>query len=134
MFEIFPSRYRWTGYKALGLMFGVRHVSVESRPLTLLGQMLSTVLTTKHCMDSYLCRYLVRKSDVSFDGRSSSVLERIGRGMIMENVHNHPAHDIIGNGGTLGSCVASCQRDDDCFAIQIVAKRCLHFQNVFVLA
>ena len=29
MLEIFPSRYHWTGYKALGLMFGVRHVWFE---------------------------------------------------------------------------------------------------------
>ena len=133
MFEIFPSRYLWTGYKALGLMFGVRHVRVESRPLTLLGRSLPTALTTKRCMNSYFCRYLVRKSDVSFDGRSSGMIERIGRGTIMENVRIHPAHDIADYDGTLGACVASCQRDNHCFDIRIVAQNCLHFQNVDVL-
>ena len=77
MFEIFPSRYRWTGYKALGLMFGVRHVWVESHPLTMFGRALSAAFTTKRCMASYFCRYLVRKSDVSFDELSSSTLEKI---------------------------------------------------------
>jgi hypothetical protein len=133
MFEIFPSRYRWTGYKALGLMFGVRHVWVESRPLTVFGRALAAAFTTKNCMASYFCRYLVRKSDVSFDGRSSGVLERIGRGTIMENARIHPAHDVADYDGTLGSCVASCQRDDDCFDVQIWAQSCLHFQNFDVL-
>jgi len=130
MFEIFPTNYHWTGYKALGLMFGVRHVWIESRPVSLLGRSLSTVLTTKRCMDSYLCRYLARKSDVSFDERSSGVLERIGRGTIMENARIQPVRDIAGYDGTLGSCVASCERNDDCFTVQITAKSCLHFQNV----
>ena len=80
MFEIFPSRYHWTGYRALGLMFDVRHAWVESQPLTMFGHVLAAAFTTKRCMASYSCRYLVRKSDVSLNELSSSVLEQIGKG------------------------------------------------------
>ena len=127
MFEIFPSRYRWTGYKALGLMFGVRHVWVESQPLTMFGHVLSAAFTTKRCMASYFCRYLVRKSDVLFDELSSSTLEKIIEGKIMESAHMQPVRDIIASSsGTLSQCVVECERDDDCFTVQ-VAPVCVQF-------
>ena len=125
MFEIFPSRYHWTGYKALGLMFGVRHVWVESQPLTTFGHVLAAAFTTKRCMASYFCRYLVRKSDVSFDELSSSVLEKMGKGTMMEIAHAQPVRDIGASSGTLSRCVVDCERDDDCFAVQF-APICVH--------
>lgn len=126
MFEIFPSRYHWTGYKTLGLMFGVRHVWVESRPLTIFGHVLSAALTTKRCMASYLCRYLVRKSDVSFDKLGSSILEKIGKGKMMEGAHVKPVRDIIAPSGTLSQCVVECEQDNHCFTVQ-VAPVCVRF-------
>ena len=127
MFEIFPSRYRWTGYKALGLMFGVRHVWVESPPLTMFGHALSAAFTTKRCMASYFCRYLVRKSDVSFNKVSSIILEKIGEGKMMESAHVQPARDIIvSSSGPLSQCVVECERDDDCFTVQF-APVCVQF-------
>ena len=127
MFEIFPSRYRWTGYKALGLMFGVRHVWVESQPLTMFGHALSAAFTTKRCMASYFCRYLVRKSDVSFDELSSSVLEKIGQGNMMESAHVQPVRDVhASSSGPLSQCVVECERDDDCFTVQF-APVCVQF-------
>ena len=127
MFEIFPSRYRWTGYKALGLMFGVRHLWVESQPSTIFGRVLSTAFTTKRCMASYFCRYLVRKSDVSFDELSSSILEKIVEGNMMENAHVQPVRDTIASSsGTLRQCVVECERDDDCFTVH-VAPVCVPF-------
>ena len=127
MFEIFPSRYHWTGYKALGLMFGVRHVWVESQPLTIFGRALSAAFTTKRCMTSYFCRYLVRKSDVSFDELSSSTLEKIVEGNMMENAHAHPFRGIIASSSdTLSQCVVDCERVDDCFTVQF-APVCVQF-------
>jgi len=127
MFEIFPSRYHWTGYKALGLMFGVRYVWVESQPLTMFGHVLSAAFTTKRCMASYFCRYLVRKSDVSFNELSSSILEKIVDGNMMENAHAQPVHGIIASSSdTRSQCVVECERDDDCFTIQI-APVCVQF-------
>ena len=127
MFEIFPSRYHWTGYKALGLMFGVRYVWVESRPLTIFGHVLSAALTTKRCMASYSCRYLVRKSDVSFDELSSSTLEKIGEGNMMESAQAHPVRGITASSSdTLSQCVVECERDDTCFTVQF-APVCVQF-------
>ena len=127
MFEIFPSRYHWTGYKALGLMFGVRHVWVESHPLTMFGHVLSAAFTTKRCMASYFCRYLVRKSDVSFDELSSSTLEKIVEGNMMENANVRPVRDsIVASSGILSQCIVDCERDDDCFTVQ-VAPVCVQF-------
>jgi len=127
MFEIFPSRYHWTGYKTLGLMFGVRHVWVESQPLTMFGYALSAAFTTKRCMVSYFCRYLVRKSDVSFDELSSSTLEKIGQGNMMENAHAHPVRDVhASSSGPLSQCVVECAQDDDCFTVQF-APVCVQF-------
>ena len=126
MFEIFPSRYHWMGYKALGLMFGVRHVWVESYPLTMFGRALSAVFTTKHCMASYFCRYLVRKSDVSFNELSASILEKIVEGKMMESAHVQPVRDIIASSGTLSQCVVECEREDNCFTVQ-VAPVCVQF-------
>ena len=127
MFEIFPSRYRWTGYKALGLMFGVRHVWVESHPLTMFGHVLSVAFTTKRCMASYFCRYLVRKSDVSFDELSSSILEKIVEGKMMEKAHVQSVRGIIeSSSGTLSQCVIECERDGDCFTVQF-APVCVQF-------
>ena len=127
MFEIFPSRYHWAGYKALGLMFGVRHVWVESHPLTMFGHALSAAFTTKRCMTSYVCRYLVRKSDVSFNKLSSSILEKIVEGKMMESAHVQPVRDIIiASSDPLSQCVAECERDDDCFTMQI-APVCVQF-------
>ena len=83
------------GYKALELMFGVRHVWVESHPLTMFSRALSAAFTTKRCMTSYFCRYLVRKSDVSFDELSSSTLEKIVDGNMMENAHAQLVRDVI---------------------------------------
>ena len=127
MFEIFPSRYHWTGYKALGLMFGVRHVWVESQPLTTFGHALAAAFTTKRCMASYSCRYLVRKSDVSFNALSSNIFEKIGEGKMMESAHVQHVRDIIASSnGTLSRCVVECERDDDCFTVQ-VAPVCVQF-------
>ena len=127
MFEIFPSRYHWTGYKALGLMFGVRYIWVESHPLTMFSRALSAAFTTKRCMASYFCRYLVRKSDVSFNELSSSTLEKIVDGNMMENAHAHPVRGISASSSdTLSQCVVECERDDDCFTIQI-APVCVQF-------
>ena len=127
MFEIFPSRYRWTGYKALGLMFGVRHIWVESRPLTMFGRALSAAFTTKRCMASYSCRYLVRKSDVSFDELSSRALEKIIEGNMMESAHGQLVSDVIASSsGTLSRCVVECERDDNCFTVQF-APVCVQF-------
>ena len=126
MFEISPARYRWTGYKALGLMFSVRHIWVESYPLSMFGHTLSAVLTTKHCMASYFCRYLVRKCDVSLDKRSLSVLAQIGRGSFVESSQIHLARNSTNNRVTFGSCAALCERDDDCFAARLVQGSCLH--------
>ena len=127
MFEIFPLRYHWTGYKALGLMFGVRHVWVESPPLTVFGCALSAAFTTKRCMASYFCRYLVRKSDVSFNKLSSSILENIGEGKMMESAHVQSVRDIIvASNDPLSQCVSECERDDDCFTVH-VAPVCVHF-------
>ena len=128
MFEIFPSRYHWTGYKALGLMFGVRHAWIESSPLTMFGRALSVAFTTKRCMASYVCRYLVRKSDVSFNELSSSILQQIHEGKMMESAHVHqPVRDVIASSsGTLSQCVVECERDDDCFTVQF-APACVKF-------
>ena len=115
------------GYKALGLMFGVRHVWVESHPLTMFGRALSAAFTTKRCMASYFCRYLVRKSDVSFDELSSSVLEKIGQGNMMESAHVQPVRDVhASSSGPLSQCVVECERDDDCFTVQF-APVCVQF-------
>ena len=113
-------RVKLLGYKALGLMFGVRHAWVESHPLTTSGHVLAAAFTTKRCMASYFCRYLVRKSDVSFNELSSSILEKIVEGKMMENAHAHPVRDIIASSsGTLSQCVVECERDDDCFTVQV---------------
>ena len=127
MFELFPSRYHWTGYKALGLMFGVRHVLVESHPSTMFGRTLSAAFTTKRCMASYVCRYLVRKADVSFNELSSNILQKIVEGKMMESAHVQPVRDVIASSsGTLGQCVVECERDDDCFAVQFTPV-CVQF-------
>ena len=127
MFEIFPSRYHWMGYKALGLMFDVRHVWVESQPLTMFGHALSAAFTTKRCMASYFCRYLVRKSDVSLNQLSSGILEKIRERKMMESAHAQPVRDIIASSsGTLSQCVVECERNDDCFTVQ-VAPVCVQF-------
>ena len=118
---------RGTTNKALGLMFGVRHVWVESQPLTMFGYALSAAVTTKRCMLSYFCRYLVRKSDVSFDELSSSTLEKIGQGNMMENAHAQPVRDVhASSSDTLNQCVVECERDNDCFTVQF-APVCVHF-------
>lgn len=78
-------------------------------------------------MASYFCRYLVRKSDVSLNGLSSSILEKIGEGGMIERAHVKPVHDIIASSsGTLSQCIIECERDDNCFAVQ-VAPVCLQF-------
>ena len=128
MFEIFPSRYHWTGYKALGLMFGVRHVWVESHPLTIFGHVLSAAFTTKRCMASYSCRYLVRKSDVLFNELGSSILEKIGAGKMMEIAHAQPVRDFVASSsGPLCQCVVECELDDNCFTVQF-APVCVRFK------
>ena len=115
------------GYKALELMFGVRHVWVESHPLTMFSRALSAAFTTTRCMTSYFCRYLVRKSDVSFDELSSSTLEKIVEGKMMESAHAQLVRDVIASSSdTLSQCVVECERDDDCFAVQ-VAPVCVQF-------
>ena len=126
MFETFSSRYHWTGYKALGLMFGVRHVWVESSPLTMLDHALSAAFTTKRCMASYFCRYIVRKSDVSFNELSCTILGQIVEGKMMESAHVKPVRDMRTSDGTLSRCVVECERDDDCFTVQ-VAPVCVQF-------
>ena len=120
-------RVKLLGYKVLGLMFGVRHVWVESHPLTMFGRALSAAFTTKRCIASYFYRYLDRKSDVSFDELSSSTLEKIVEGKMMESAHAQLVRDVIASSsGTLSQCVAECERDDDCFTVQVTPV-CVQF-------
>ena len=100
---------------------------MESQPLTMFGYALSAAFTTKRCMASYFCRYLVRKSDVMFDELSSSTLEEIVKGNMMESAHAKPVHDIIASSsGSLSQCTVECERDDDCFTMQF-EPACVHF-------
>ena len=129
MLEIFGKSlsHRRTTDKALGLMFGLRHVWVESQPFTMFGHAVSVAFTTKRCMASYFCRYLVRKSNVSFNELSSSILEKMVEGKMMESAHAQPVRDIIASSsGTLSQCVVECERHHDCFTVQF-APVCVHF-------
>ena len=83
-------------------------------------------------MTLYSCRYLARKSDVLFDKQSSRMLEKIATGEIMERAHISAVGDTSVRGDAIGTCTASCERDDECFAVQVSADSCLHFRRVNV--
>lgn len=131
MFEIFPSRYLWTGYKALGLAFGVGHVSVESRPLSTLARTLSASVTTERCMYSYLCRYLARKGDVSCDERVFDLMESVRNGSFDGVSYSQSTPWTV---TPFSSCVASCERVPECFATRFTSTLCVQFRNDGLLA
>ena len=83
-------------------------------------------------MALYSCRYLARKSDVSFDKPSSRILEKIATGEMMERAHISAVGDTSGRGDAIGTCTASCERDGECFAVHVSADSCLHFRRVDV--
>ena len=132
MFEVFPTRYFWTGYKALSLAFGVRHVWAQSRPVSHLGRTLALFHTTERCMRFYFCRYLARKGNVFFDEHALSILHSVTDG---EKVHGS---DVAARshgrstGQSLISCVSHCEHDDTCFAMQL-SQDCVKFSDASLL-
>jgi len=77
MVEIFPTRYYWSGYKSLGLAWGVQHAWVQSAPLTTLAFSLAWLTTTDFCMQIFYCRYLARKGNVLIDEKGFEKIQRI---------------------------------------------------------
>ena len=132
MFEVFPTRYFWTGYKALSLAFGVRHVWAQSRPVSHLGRTLAFFHTTERCMHFYFCRYLARKGNVFFDEHALSVLHgvTVGEKLHVSDVTAHSHRR--GTGESLISCVSHCEQDDTCFAMQL-AQDCVTFSDASLL-
>jgi hypothetical protein len=132
MFEVFPTRYFWTGYKALSLAFGVRHVWAQSRPVSHLGRTLAAFHTTERCMHFYFCRYLARKGNVFFDQHGLRILRGVTDG---EKFHER---DVTAQsygpsrGESLISCVSHCEQDDACFAMQL-SQDCIIFSDKSLL-
>lgn len=132
MFEVFPTRYFWTGYKALSLAFGVRHVWAHSRPVSHLGRTLALFHTTERCMYFYFCRYLARKGNVFFDEHALSILRGVTDGEKLHGSAVSARSHGRSRGESLVSCVSHCERDDTCFAMQL-SQDCIKFRNASLL-
>jgi hypothetical protein len=114
MFEVFPTRYYWTGYKALGLAFAVKHAWFESSPRSILSSALALWTTTPWCMELYICRYLARKGNVLLDKVGLSIVAR-SRNEIQTRHEDTRTHALlVPTGDPFVACVRHCELDSWC--------------------
>ena len=128
MFEVFPSGYFWTGYKALSLAFGVHHIWAHSLPVSYLGRTIAAFYTIEDCMKIYFCRYLARKENILVNDHSLRILDDLSHDDKKFHRKKASVTSHRRSGQSLISCVAYCERDKTCFSIQLT-QDCVMFRD-----